>query len=186
MLFSGVIIVIIVIIIILGLFAIGQYNKLRRLAVNVDTSWSNIEVQLNRRYSLIPNLVTAVKSYTNYESSTLENLGQIVKDATSASGSASREKLEGELSKLIALGQSYPELKANTQYAQLTGSLSDTENQIAQVRETYNNSVKMLNTALATFPTSLFSGLANVKPAAFFDSNASEKAAVEATPRIDL
>ena len=164
------------IIIALGLFvifAVIQYNKLVRLNVQVDEAFAQIEVQLKRRADLIPNLVETVKGYASHEREALEKVVQARAAATTASSlpavAAADGMLTNALRGLLAVAEAYPDLKASTNFLQLQEELSTTENKVSFSRQFYNDSVRTLNTAVKTIPTSFFVGLAKVGEREFYE-----------------
>jgi len=138
---------------------IGMYNRLIRLRVRTEDGWSSIDVQLKRRYDLIPNLVETVKGYAKHERETLDAVikaRQAGIDAGSVAEQAQAENMiTGALRQLFALSEAYPDLKANTNFAQLQEELSSTENKIAFSRQHYNDTVSQYNATLQTFPTNM-------------------------------
>jgi len=155
-------IILIVILVILVLWIIGGYNGLVRLKNQAKEAWADIEVQLKRRYDLIPNLVNTVKGYAAHESTAFEKVTAARAAAISASGAGdlgAKAKAEGELSgtlkSLFAVAEAYPDLKANTNFLELQRELSDTENKIQAARRFYNGTVRDLNIAIESFPTNL-------------------------------
>lgn len=166
--------VIVVILVILAFIIIGMYNKLVRLRLNVEESWSAIDTELKRRYDLIPNLVETVKGYAKHESSTLENVISARNAAASNQGTPaeqaeSENMLTGALRQIFALSEAYPDLKANQNFLQLQGQLDQTENQIAQSRRFYNANVRELNNGVQMFPSSIIAGMFAFKEAEFFE-----------------
>src|SRR3989344_2114262 len=154
--FSTILLIVVGIVI---LWIIVAYNGLVRLRYRVKEAWSDIEVQLKRRYDLIPNLVEAVKGYAKHETSAFENVTKAraaAMGATTAGEHAATENmLTGALKSLFAVAEAYPDLKANTNFLQLQGELSDTENKIQAARRFYNGNVMELNKKIDTFPTNL-------------------------------
>jgi LemA protein len=157
MTFSVVILAAAILLVISALWAIGTYNGLVRLRQNVRESWSAIETELRRRYDLIPNLVETVKGYASHERGTLEAVIQarnsVVTNAPIENQIQSQNVLTGALNKLMALSESYPQLKANDNFNQLSKELADTETRISQARRFYNANVKELNSNCETFPS---------------------------------
>lgn len=136
------------------------YNGLVRLKNQTDEAWSDIDVQLKRRYDLIPNLVETVKGYATHEREAFEN---VTKARTAAMGATTPESkgqaenmLSGALKSVFALAEAYPDLKANQNFAKLQDELSDTENKIQASRRFYNGNVRDLNTRIESFPTNMF------------------------------
>ncbi|MBS2001671.1 MAG: LemA family protein [Candidatus Obscuribacterales bacterium] len=148
------------IIVLLAFWMIGNYNHMVMLRQNVRESWSAIETELRRRYDLIPNLVETVKGYATHEKSTLEEVIRARNSAVSTVGmpdaqNAANMALTGALTKLVALSEAYPELKANDNFNQLQRELTETETRISQARRFYNANVRELNAAVESFPTVL-------------------------------
>lgn len=162
-----------IIIAVIVIAAIFLYNSLIRAKNRVDEAWSDIEVQLKRRYDLIPNLVETVKGYASHESGTLEKVIQARNQAMHA-GSL-KEKLQdenqltGALKSLFALSEAYPDLKANQNFMQLQGDLRDTEDKIQASRRFYNGNVRDYNTKLEVFPTNIFASAFGFTKREFFD-----------------
>jgi LemA protein len=163
----------IVIIVAIIVILIALYNSLIRSRNRVDEAWSDIEVQLKRRYDLIPNLVETVKGYAKQESSVLEN---VTKARTMAMQAGSMEEklkdenmLSGALKSLFAVAESYPDLKSNTNFLQMQSDLTDTEDKIQASRRFYNGTVRDYNTKLQVFPTNLFASMFGFKVREFFD-----------------
>jgi LemA protein len=167
-----VLIVLAVLVLLVGFFII-QYNKLVRLNIQVDEAFSQIEVQLKRRADLIPNLVETVKGYASHEREALEKVVQARAASTTASTlpavAAADGMLTNALRGLLAVAEAYPDLKASTNFLQLQEELSTTENKVSFSRQFYNDSVRTLNTAVKTIPTSFFVGLAKVGEREFYE-----------------
>ncbi|MCK6483894.1 MAG: LemA family protein [Phycisphaerae bacterium] len=161
------------ILLLLILTLIGMYNGLVSKRLQVRSAWAQIDVQLKRRYDLIPNLVETVKGYASHEKSTLENVIKARNAAASAHGAAEAGRAEGALSgalrQLFALSEAYPELKANTNFQQLSEELSSTENKISHSRQHYNNTVEIYNTSIATFPAVMVAGMFGFREEEFFE-----------------
>ncbi|MGW8313655.1 MAG: LemA family protein [Desulfuromonadales bacterium] len=153
-------------------WAIFIYNRLVRDMQRVKTAWSDIDVQLKRRYDLIPKLVAAVEQYARYEQSTLQTIIELRSRTGQVSGVAEKATLEaqiaGGLRNLIALAEAYPELKADQSFLQLQGELTEIENQIQYARRFYNGSVRNLNTRIGSFPDLLIAQPFNFYPQDFF------------------
>lgn len=155
--------IILAIVVVLVLACVALYNNLVKLRNMVDNAWAQIDVQLQRRLDLIPNLVETVKGYAAHEQSTLQQ----VTDARSAVANAKTpaEKMEadnvltGTLKTLFAVAEAYPDLKANTNFQQLQTELANTEDKISYMRQSYNDMVMKFNTAIQTFPAVLVAGL---------------------------
>ena len=144
-------------------FVIGIYNRLVKLRQRVDNSWSQIDVQLRRRYDLIPNLVETVKGYAAHEKETLEKVikaRQMAIDASTVKEQAEAENmLTSTLRSLFAVSEAYPDLKANQNFMMLQEELSGTEGKIAYARQFYNDTVMTYNTTIEVFPNSLLAGM---------------------------
>lgn len=178
--------IVIIILAALGLFVIMIYNALVRLRVQVKNAWAQIDVQLKRRHDLIPNLVEAVKGYMKYEQDTLTKVMEARAKAVSATSVLDKAKAEGELSgvlsKLFALFENYPDLKANQNVLALQEELTTTENQIAFARQHYNDSVMRYNTKIQVFPSNVIASMFAFAPNDFFEAPEAEKVA----PKVDL
>ena len=161
-----------VLVLLVGYFIV-QYNKLVRLNIQVDEAFAQIEVQLKRRADLIPNLVETVKGYASHEREALEKVVQARAASTTASTlpavAAADGMLTNALRGLLAVAEAYPDLKASTNFLQLQEELSTTENKVSFSRQFYNDSVRTLNTAVKTIPTSFFVGLAKVGEREFYE-----------------
>ena len=165
-----------VVVIALGLFLMGMYNGLVRARNEVGNAWSQIDVQLNRRHDLIPNLVETVKGYMNHERETLEAVVKARQQAVNITGGASMEekaRIESQLSQtlktLFAVSENYPQLRANENFLALQEELASTENKISFSRQYYNDSVLSLNNKVEMFPTNIFAGMFNFKKSSFFE-----------------
>jgi len=161
-----------VLVLLVGYFIV-QYNKLVRLNIQVDEAFAQIEVQLKRRADLIPNLVETVKGYASHEREALEKVVQARAASTTASTlpavAAADGMLTNALRGLLAVAEAYPDLKASTNFLQLQEELSTTENKVSFSRQFYNDSVRTLNTAVKTIPTSCCVGLAKVGEREFYE-----------------
>ena len=155
---------------------IGMYNGLVRLKVQTDNAWADIDVQLKRRYDLIPNLVETVKGYAGHEKGTLEaviNARNRAMSATSPGAKAEAENmLSGALKSLFALSEAYPQLRAIESFTSLQNSLSQIEDTVQNARRYYNAVVRDLNTKIQVFPTNLFAGMLGFKTREFFEVSA--------------
>lgn len=159
--------------VILVVMVIGIYNNLQRKRIGVDTSWADVDVQLKRRYDLIPNLVNTVKGYAGHEKGTLEaviSARQRAIDAKTVADQAQAENmLTQTLGRLFALSEAYPELKANQNFMALQEELTSTENKIGFSRQNYNRTVSQYNEALAVFPSNVIAGMFNFQRRDFFE-----------------
>lgn len=161
------------IIIAIAIILIILYNSLVSSKNRVDEAWSDIEVQLKRRYDLIPNLVETVKGYAKQESSVLENVTKARTLAMSAGSMQEKLKdenmLSGALKSLFAVSEAYPDLKSNQNFMQLQNDLTDTEDKIQAARRFYNGNVRDYNTKLQHFPTNIFASMFGFTSREFFD-----------------
>ena len=165
--------IIIGIIAVIVFVVIAIYNGLVQKRIRTQEGWSQIDVQLKRRYDLIPNLVETVKGYAAHERGTLEAVITARNSAMAAQGvqdkAAAENMLTGTLRQLFALSEAYPNLKANENFAQLQEELSSTENRISFARQHYNATVTEYNTARQVFPNNIIAGMFNFQPAVFFE-----------------
>src|SRR6266581_6188964 len=152
---------------------IGMYNSLVRLKVQVDNAWADIDVQLKRRYDLIPNLVETVKGYAAHEKGTLEAVINARNRAMSAQGPAAKAEAEGMLAgalrQLFALAEAYPQLRAVESFTSLQGSLNEIEDHVQNARRYYNAVVRDLNTKIAQFPSNIIAGMFGFNAREFFE-----------------
>ena len=159
--------------VLLVIFLIGMYNGLVRLKVQCDNAWADIDVQLKRRYDLIPNLVETVKGYAGHEKGTLEAVINARNRAMSATGPADKAQAEnvlsGALKSLFALSEAYPQLRAIEGFTSLQNSLSAIEDTVQNARRYYNAVVRDLNTKILQFPTNIFAGMLGFKQREFFE-----------------
>ncbi len=150
------------------------YNSFVSLRNRTEEAWADIEVQLKRRYDLIPNLVSTVKGYASHESSAFENVTKARSMAMGAQGptqehAKAENMLSGALKSIFAISEAYPELKANTNFLALQNELSDTENKIQAARRFYNGNVRDLNTAIQSFPSNIIANMFHFSKKEFFD-----------------
>jgi LemA protein len=164
-----VILAIVALIVVIGII---QYNKLVRLNVAVDEGFAQIEVQLQRRGDLIPNLVETVKGYASHEKETFEKVVQARAQATAAQGVAAVAEADGMLTQalrgLLAVAEAYPDLKASANFLSLQEELSGTENKVGFARQYYNDAVRALNESIVSIPGKFFAGPANVAERDFY------------------
>lgn len=167
------------VIVVVGLALVFIYNGLIKLRNQVDEAWSDIKVQLKRRYDLIPNLVNTVKGYATHEKEVFEKVTQARSQAMQAGTMQDQlEKenlLSGALKSLFAISESYPELKANQNFLQLQADLTDTEDKIQAALRFYNGNVRDFNTKLQVFPTNIIGNMLGFKTYEFFEIEASEE-----------
>lgn len=182
--------------IILGLIAllviivIYIYNSLVTARVRTEESWSDITVQLKRRYDLIPNLINTVKGYAKHEREVLDQVttarANAMKSQTVGETAKSDNMFQEALKSLFAVAESYPDLKANENFKHMQEELVDTEDKIQAARRFYNGAVRDLNTKIQTFPTSIIAGIFNFKQREFFDVDAAESQAVSTPVEVDF
>lgn len=177
--------IILIILVVLILAFIGFYNRLVRLKVRSEEAWADIDVQLKRRYDLIPNLVETVKGYATHERATLQEVLEARSKATSmnvdiskatpeqlTSMASAEAGLSGALGKLLAIAEAYPDLKANQNFIELQKELTDTENKIQAARRFYNTNVRDLNVMIESFPGNMFAKSFGFTKREFFELEA--------------
>jgi LemA protein len=161
------------VVVVLLCWAVLTYNRLVTLRNRVENGWSQIDVQLRRRYDLIPNLIETVKGYAAHEREVFEKVTEARTKAMGATGVQDQAHAENAitagLGKLIAVAESYPELKANENFLSLQEELIGTESKIAYARQFYNDQVARLNTLIQKFPSNLIAGLGHFEPKPFFE-----------------
>ena len=171
-------IVIVAIVVILAIAVIGIYNGLVTARIKVDNAWSQIDVQLQRRFDLIPNFVETVKGYMTHESETFEKIAELRSSWANAGSVPEKAKLDNELSDtlktIMAISEGYPELKANQNFSELSEELRNTENKISFARQFYNDSVTIYNTKLEVFPSNIIAGMFNFKARELFNTESDE------------
>jgi LemA protein len=171
------------IVFVLGIWLISTYNGLAALRLRLQNAWRQIDVQLKRRYDLIPSLVETIKGYMQYEQDTLQKVIDARSQAMASKGvKQAAEALSQSLNKVLALMENYPDLKASKNFLDLQEELTTTENQIAFARQYYNDLVTQYNTKQQVFPSNMLAGLFGFKPSEFFEVAESEKA----LPRVNL
>lgn len=167
--------IILIVVVLIVLWVAVTYNSLVSFRNRVKDAWSQIDVQLKRRFDLIPNLVETVKGYTKHESETLENVIKARNTYMSATLPEDQMKADGELtkaiSKLFALSESYPDLKANTNFTHLQEQLNETENKIAMSRQFYNDIVMQYNNKIEMVPSNIVANIFKFQKQAFFEAD---------------
>jgi LemA protein len=160
------------VLVILVIWFVVSYNGFISLVNKAKEAWADIDVQLKRRYDLIPNLVNTVKGYATHESQAFEKVSQArsmaMQAGTPAQKGEAENALSGTLKSLFAISEAYPELKANTNFLQLQAELSDTENKIQAARRFYNGNVRELNTKVQSFPGNIIAGIFSFTKMDFF------------------
>lgn len=169
----GIISIVLIVLAVVVLWFVFTYNRFVRLTTHAKEAWADIDVQLKRRYDLIPNLVSTIKGYATHESSAFEN---VTKARSMAMGAQSLEEkgkaenmLTGALKSIFAISEAYPELKANQNFLELQRELSDTENKIQASRRFYNGNVRDLNIATESFPSNFVANMFHFVKMEFFD-----------------
>jgi len=182
--------IILLIIVGIGAYLVAIYNKLVSLRAGIDASWSDIDVQLKRRYDLIPALVDTVRGYKEYEADTLERVIEARQKGLSAGTmeekAAAANMLSGALGKLFALAEAYPDLKANTNFLNLQNELSSIEDAIQNARRYYNAIVRDYNAKIESFPDLFVAQKFNFTARDYFELDESEAQAAKKMPKIDL
>lgn len=178
---------IVVIIIVFGLWVVVAYNSLVQLKIRSEEAWSDIDVQLKRRYDLIPNLVDTVKGYAKHEKKVFEAVTEARTAAMGAKDIKGQEQAENQLTaalkSVFAVAEAYPDLKASANFGKLQDELSDTENKIEAARRFYNANVRDLNTKIQSFPSNLIASTFNFKQKELFEI---EEALQRETPKVNF
>jgi len=181
-------IIIIVVVVVLILAVIAMYNNLVRLRNNRENAFADIDVQLKQRYDLVPQLVATVKGYAEHEKGLLETITAARSAAMNASSIDDKIKADQQMTSALAglkvQVEAYPDLKANQNFMQLQGELSDIENKLAAVRRYFNSATRELNNAVQTFPNNIIAGMFGFHKEAMYEIEASQRAAVEKAPEI--
>jgi LemA protein len=161
------------VVLLLVLYGVLTFNRLVRLRVRTENAWSQIDVQLRRRYDLIPNLVQTVKGYAEHERELFEEVAQARSQAQAATGVQDQAHAENQvtraLNRLIAVAENYPQLKANENFLALQEELTGTESKIAYARQFYNDTVQSLNTLIQSFPANVVAGIGRFATREFFE-----------------
>jgi len=172
----------------LVIYVIAVYNGLVVSRQRVKEAWSTIDTQLKRRYDLIPNLLEVVKGYAKHEQETLQAVIEARNKAMQATSTEQKgkaeETLSGTLKSIFALGESYPDLKANTNFLELQRELTDTEDKIQATRQFYNTVVLTLNSKIEMFPSNIFAKMFHFEKAHFFEMSEAEAKAAQKAPTI--
>ena len=170
--------IIVAIVVILIIAVIGMYNSLVQARIKVDNAWSQIDVQLQRRFDLIPNFVETVKGYMTHEKETFEKITNLRSSWSESKSISEKASLDNELSNtlktIMAVAENYPDLKANQNFSELSEELRNTENKISYSRQFYNDTVTMYNTKLEVFPSNIIAGIFNFKARDLFTAENEE------------
>lgn len=166
------------IVVVLIIAVIGMYNSLVQSKIKVDNAWSQIDVQLQRRFDLIPNFIETVKGYMTHEKETFEKIASLRTSWANANSVSEKAELDNQLSTtlktIMAVSENYPELKANQNFSELSEELRNTENKISFSRQFYNDSVTRYNTKLELFPSNLVAGMFNFQKKELFAAESDE------------
>jgi LemA protein len=169
-----ILIILVVLVVVIGLVLVVMYNGLVKLKNRVEAAWAQIEVQLNRRHDLIPNLVETVKGYAKHEQGTLEQViaarNRAVAASTPAEQASAEKAVSGALANVFALSEAYPDLKANTNFLALQEELTSSEDRVAYARQYYNDAVNQYNTKIETFPSVFLARMAGYGPREYFQA----------------
>jgi LemA protein len=180
-------IVIVALLVGLGIFLVAMYNRLVRLRNRAENSWAQVDVQLRRRYDLIPNLVETVKGYAAHERETFDEVTRArtaAQQATTVPEQAQAENvLTAAIGRLFAVAEAYPELRATENFQQLQAQLAEAEQKIAVARQIYNDTVLAYDTALESVPTNVVAGMFNFEPRQYFEV---EEAAAREAPKVQF
>jgi LemA protein len=175
--------ILLVLVALVAVYVIMQYNGLVKVRNRIENGWAQIDVQLKRRYDLIPNLVETVKAYAAHERGTLEAVITARNSAMGAQGvagkAAAEQGLSGTLKNLFALSESYPDLKANQNFLALQEELTGTEDKIAYARQYYNDETRAYNTKIQSFPTNIMANRFKFLSREYFETSASERGPVQ-------
>lgn len=182
--------IILIVIVVLVFYLIAAYNSLVTLKTRSEEAWSDIDVQLKRRYDLIPNLVSTVKGYAKHEKELFEKVTQARADALKAQGTKEKQKAENVLTEglksVFAVAENYPDLKANQNFLALQDELTDTENKIEAARRFYNANVRDFNIKRTVFPSSIIANAFNFVAKDLFEVEASQKEAIKNPPKVEI
>ena len=170
--------IILIIVAVIAIYIVSVYNNLKTVENRVENAWSQIDVQLQRRFDLIPNFVETVKGYMNHESETFTKIAELrtswANSKTVADKASIDNQLSGALKTIMAVSENYPELKANQNFSELSEELRNTENKISFSRQFYNDTVTKFNTQLELFPSNIIAGMFNFKQKELFKTESEE------------
>jgi LemA protein len=171
--------IILIVVVVVAFWLIASYNSLVKLRMRSKEAWSDIDIQLKRRYDLIPNLIETVKGYAAHESNVFQKVTEARVKAIASQGMAQKAAAEDQLSNalksLFAVSENYPDLKASTNFLQLQNELTDTEDKIQASRRFYNANVRDLNIKIQTFPTNTIANMLGFKEMELFEAKDAEK-----------
>ena len=183
-------IIVLVVVVLLVIIVISSYNRLVKLRNNRENAFADIDVQLKQRHDLIPQLVSTVKGYAAHEKDTLERVINARNGAMSAKTIDEKIVAENALSSALAgmriTLEAYPDLKANTNFLQLQGEISDVENKLAAVRRYFNSATKELNNSVETFPSNIIAGMFGFRKEMMFDLGDQQRANLDQAPQINF
>jgi len=183
-------IVVLAIIVLVALSVMVSYNRFVSQRNSVQNSWADVDTELKRRYDLVPNLVSTVQGYAAHERGVFEDVARTRSAAQAAQGPAASSAAEGPfvaaLGRLMAVAENYPQLKANENFLQLQGTLTDTEDRIQASRRFYNANVQQFNRRVQAFPSNIIAGAFHFQNAEFFEIDAAERAVVGEAPKVDF
>ena len=185
-----VVIVVIAVVVVLLLGLVVSYNRFVSQRNAVQNAWSDVDTELKRRYDLVPNLVNTVQGYAAHERGVFEEVARARSAAQAAQGPAASSAAEGPfvqaLGRLMAVAENYPELKANQNFLQLQGTLTDTEDRIQSSRRIYNANVQQFNRRVQAFPSNIIAGWFHFQNAEFFNIPEADRATVAEAPKVDF
>jgi LemA protein len=179
-----ILVILVVLVVLVAIYAVVSFNGLVKLRNRIEAAWAQIDVQLKRRYDLIPNLVETVKGYASHERETLEavitarNRAMAAPDGSRDQAQAENQ-ITGALRQLFALSEAYPDLKANQNFGQLQEELTATEDKIAYSRQYYNDSVLRYNSKIQAFPGMIYAGPLGFKPREYFEADDEARGSVQ-------
>lgn len=182
--------ILVIVLVALGLIVVLIYNGLIRAKIRTDEAWSDITVQLKRRYDLIPNLVNTVKGYATHEKKVFEDVTKARTEALGAKtvgeAAAADNQFQAALKSLFAVAENYPQLRASENFQQLQEEVTDTEDKIQAARRFYNGAVRDLNIKIQSFPTNLMAGMMGFSKREFFEVGADQAEAVAEPVKVDF
>ena len=185
-----VLVIVLAVIVLVALSVMVSYNRFVSQRNSVQNSWADVDTELKRRYDLVPNLVSTVQGYAAHERGVFEEVARTRSAAQSAQGPAASSAAEGPfvaaLGRLMAVAENYPQLKANENFLQLQGTLTDTEDRIQASRRFYNANVQQFNRRVQSFPSNIIANMFHFQNAEFFEIDATQRAVVGEPPKVDF